>query len=80
MHDFMEDFDIISNTREENDVFSASWSIFGCDYNEDMSKLPSDTSLQRNFIRYLKKEKNTGWGTGVILFDGEKIVNNKRDN
>ena len=80
MYDFMEDFDIISSTREENDVFSASWSIFGCDYNEDMSKLPTDTSLQRNFISYLKKEKNTGWGTGVILFDGEKIVNNKRDN
>ncbi len=80
MYDFIDDFDIIKETKEADETFLNSWWVFDCAYNGDTSKLPADTTLQRNFIRHLDAGKSTGWGTGIILFDGEKIVNNKRDN
>ena len=80
MSDFMEDFDIINQSQAEENTFPNSWSVFGRPYDGDTSKYATDTTLQRNFIQFLKEGKRAGWGTGVIIFDGEKIVNNKRDN
>lgn len=79
MADFMADFDIIKNAYAEENTFSNSLAVFGMEYNGDTSKFPTDTSLQRNFIKYLNDGKRCGYGHGVIIFDGEKIVNNKRD-
>lgn len=79
MADFMADFDIIKNNYAEENTFSNSLAVFGMEYNGDTSKFPTDTSLQRNFIKYLNDGKRCGSGHGVIIFDGEKIVNNKRD-
>lgn len=54
--------------------FSDAWRIF---YQNDAilpENLPADTSLQRAFIRYLKKEKYFGEGVGVALYQNGKIV------
>ena len=80
LYDFMEDFDIFHKKKEDDDTFVSSYWMFDCAYEGDTSKLPADTTLQKNFIKHLNAGKSTGWGTGIILFDGEKIVNNKRDN
>ena len=36
--------------------------------------LPEDTSIRRAFKQRLQQGKPTGYGYGVILFDGEKIL------
>ncbi len=76
--DFMEDFDIIDCADSDN--FNVAIRIFNCYYEGDTSVFPRDTTLQCNFIDYIEKGGKHGTGFGVILFDGEKIINNKRDN
>ena len=77
LYDFLDDFDIVHIDYGEQNQFLNSWQVFGKEYNGSTEKLPADTTLQRNFIKFLDEGKLTGWGTGVILFDGEKIVNKK---
>ncbi len=77
--DFMDDFDMFS-IREGHSPFSQAWRVFGMDYDGDTSKLPRETTLQRNYIKWLDEGNTVGSGAGVILFDGKKIINNKRDN
>ena len=72
---FLSDFDIIA--WEEQNTFPNAWRLFYQDYDGDPDKLPTDTTLQRNFVAWLKKGGTTGNGYGVILFDGERIVNKK---
>lgn len=74
--DFMDDFDITESTESEN-AFPNAWRVFGMDYDGDTSKLPAKTSLQKNYIKWLEKGNKVGSGCGVIIFDGEKIVNKK---
>lgn len=71
---FMNDFDII--TRHDSRCCSDLWRVFGpCQPFDDTSKLPCDTELQRNMIRYLNEhDYTTGSGYGIFLFDGEKVV------
>lgn len=65
-------FDIIySVDKEKNPNF---WRVFGCEY-KDFDKAPADTSLRRAILDMIKSGQNMGDGYGVILFDGEKIVN-----
>lgn len=80
MADFMDDFDIIKSEDVQENTFPNSLAVFGMEYNGDTSKFPTDTTLQKNFIKHLNDGKRCGYGRGVILFDGEKIVNNLRDN
>lgn len=79
LYDFMEDFTIIQEETIQENKFPQAILVFGMDYNGDTSKFATDTTLQRNFIEYLNDGKSTGYGSGVIVFDGEKIVNNERD-
>ncbi len=70
---FMDCFDIIRS--KDNDVFGDRWRVFGkyTDFkNED---LPEDTSLRRAYKKRLMDGMKTGSGRGIIIFDGEKIVN-----
>lgn len=72
--DFMKDFDIIG--RFENDaLFQDAWRVFNREYTGDISTLPENTSLQKNYKAWLAAGKKVGEGYGVIAFDGEKIVN-----
>lgn len=76
--DFMDDLDLFWN--KDLDTFDDAWRIFYQPYNGDPSVLPQDTRLQRNFVDYINKGGEFGIGAGVIICDGERILNNKRDN
>ena len=62
---------------EETQRFGDAWRIFGADAEKEPKNLPEQTSLQRAFKEYLVQENKVGQGIGVIIFDGEKILNNK---
>lgn len=69
---FMDDFDIISG--EDQEEFCDMWRVFGSKGKEPLDRLPTDTSLQRAFVDWLKAGGKTGFGYGVLIFDGEKIL------
>lgn len=71
--DFRGDFDIIAS-REE-DSFDDAWRVFGPDHGKPPAELPDRTSLQRAFKGWLQAGKKTGEGLGVLVFDGQRIVN-----
>lgn len=54
--------------------FNDAWRVFGCNYNGDTSCLPIKTSMQQSVCRWLAKGNNIGMGVGILLFDGEKIL------
>ena len=71
---FYELFDIIDAV--ENQSNHNFWRIFNVDYSpETLDSAPEDTSLQRGFKAYIKQGNCMGTGKGVLLFDGEKIIN-----
>jgi hypothetical protein len=70
--DFMHDFEIIHSVDE--DKFSEAWRVFGRHHDKDMEEWPTDTSLQRAYIDWLKAGNKTGAGFGVLIFDGQKIL------
>lgn len=71
--DFMRDFDIVSSTASDN--FDDGWRIFGKDHNLPLEQLPRDTSLQKAVAEHLQAGGKMGVGFGIIVFDGEKIIN-----
>ena len=62
------------NEGDPDPAFNDFWRIFG-KHREDIDVLPQNTSLQRGFAKYLNEGRPTGWGNGICLFDGEKIIN-----
>lgn len=70
---FMDCFDIID--YDESDIFGNKWRVFGKDKDTEPALLPTDTSLRRAYAERLRAGEKTGNGFGVILFDGEKILN-----
>ncbi len=70
---FADNFDIISVTEKEE--FGDAWRFLDTNDIADPSKLPTVTSLQRRFIEYIKNGGKYGSARGVLLFDGDKIVN-----
>lgn len=69
---FMDDFDIFKN--HESDSFHNGWRVFGKYSDNPISELPEDTSLQRAYKTWLLNGNKAGGGSGVIVFDGEKII------
>ena len=72
---FQRYFEIVSVIDTEK--FDDAWRFFGREFDGDISKLPSKTTLQRNFIEYIKRGNGFGLGKGFILFDGENILTRK---
>ena len=70
---FAENFEVV--TVKEYDAFHDSWRFFDTGDTSDLDRLPTRTSLQRRFIEYMKNGGTHGLSYGVMLFDGEKIVN-----
>lgn len=58
----------------EKEEFSEAWRVFEMDLDGDLSKLPCKTSLQKNFIEYIKAGNSFGGARGMLLFDGEKVL------
>lgn len=71
--DFMNDFDIISS--EDHEVFKDGWRVFGKYHNLPPEQLPKDTSLRKAIAEHLASGGKLGTGYGVIVFDGDKIIN-----
>lgn len=59
---------------KESETFGNIWRVFGSDHTLPTQELPEHTSLQRAFKRYMLSGGTHGNGTGVIVFDGEKLL------
>lgn len=69
---FQKDFDMVES---ESGEFEDSWRLYGADHDKPTADLPERTSMQRAFKKHLLAGGTTGEGKGVLIFDGEKIVN-----
>ena len=70
---FMDDFDIVSCTEKPG--FGNDWRVFGRYAKLPYAELPEDTSLRRAYKKHLMEKGVSGDGYGVLIFDGEKIIN-----
>ena len=70
---FMDDFEILFS--KEKDEFGDRWRVFGRHADLPPEELPRDTSMRKAFAEWLEAGKKTGDGYGIIVFDGEKILN-----
>ena len=67
-------FDVIANEADEKN--GDFWRVFYQNFStETLSEIPASTRLQENLKEYLLDGKSMGAGFGVLLFDGEKIIN-----
>lgn len=71
--DFAHDFDIVSSKDTER--FEDAWRVFGKHYEKPLEQLPRDTSLRKVIAEYLLAGGKLGNGYGIIVFDGNKIIN-----
>lgn len=69
---FAHDFEIF-DWREKDD-FGDAWRVFNQYAELPVEQYPEDTKLRRAFKKWLLDGNKTGYGSGVIVFDGEKIV------
>ena len=68
-------FDVVESIDYTS--FRIAHRIFDTHDVSDIDKLPQKTSLQRNFVNYMKEGRPCGYGVGFILFDGEKVITQK---
>ena len=71
--DFMCDFDIVSSIDKES--FDDIWRIFGKYHKMPLEQLPIDTSLRKAIVEHLLAGRRMGTGFGIIVFDGNEIIN-----
>jgi hypothetical protein len=69
---FRNEFYMLSSKQSES--FGNIWRLFGSDHQLPVDQLPEKTSLQRAFKTYMQNGGTHGNGTGVIIFDGEKLL------
>ncbi len=55
--------------------FHDCWRLYNRDWDGNADALPRDTDMQRRFADWLKAGNSAGCGLGLLLFDGEKIIN-----
>ena len=77
IHRFYQLFDIIDEIHTPK--FDDCWRIFNQYDYSDLQNLPAETSMQRRFAEYIASGGSFGYGTGILLYDGEqqKIINQK---
>ncbi len=71
---FYDLFDVISS-EDDTPYPIYRWIFSTLDESTPVDKLPTDTSLQRKFVNRIKAGNPLGSGHGIIVFDGEKIIN-----
>ena len=69
---FRKEFYMLSS--KPSDSFGNAWRVFGADHKLPADQLPERTSLQRAFKAYMQNGGTHGNGTGVIIFDGERLL------
>lgn len=70
---FMGDFDVFASHDQEK--FKDGWRVFADQSEKAAKDLPENTSLQRAFKNHLINGGKVGCGYGVLIFDGDKIIN-----
>ena len=71
---FYEMFDVIETSVDNSN--HNFWRIFNMEFSrETLHDAPESTTLQRNFKKFLLEGNDMGNGKGLLLFDGEKIIN-----
>lgn len=71
---FAQMFDVFVK-KDSGKEFRDAWRVFNKKYEGSTDELPNDTGLRRSMIEYIKNYGVFGYGNGIILFDGEKIIN-----
>lgn len=73
---FADLFDMI-DSQETPGIYSALRFAFDTFYEspETLKNLPENSDLQRKLKKYLLDGNSYGTGSGIVLFDGEKIIN-----
>lgn len=69
---FMQEFMLLRVDRMK--THTNLWRIFHTKDTENASALPEDSGLQRAYKKRLLQEEDVGFGYGIFLFDGEKII------
>ena len=73
--DFYRDFDILFSYEE--DEFGDAWRVFGNIYDKKFEDYPEDTRMRRAFKKHLIDGGKNGYGVGILVFDGEKLLTRK---
>ena len=50
-----------------DDFFSWAWRLYDTK-EQDIDKLPQNTSLRKKYIDYAKSGKKSGWGYGAFVY------------
>ena len=69
---FIGDYDMVSEWDTPD--FPDCWRLFDMEYTGNPDDLPTDGSLRRGIVEYLKEGGVPGEGYGVLIFDGEKVI------
>ena len=69
---FIDCFELLSYSTDPE--FRNCWRLFDRDYSEGSKSLPRNTTLRRQYAEWLDAGNLPGWGRGIIVFDGEKIL------
>ena len=72
---FIDLFDIFDTVKDDSFTFGCA-NVFNTIDENNIDSLPQNTSLQRNFVEYMRsKEPDYGRGYGMIVLDNGKIIN-----
>ncbi|NLM78716.1 MAG: DUF5596 domain-containing protein [Ruminococcaceae bacterium] len=71
LYQFAGDYHILH--VNETTEFSNAWRVFYKDYQGDVSVLPTNTSLQRAFVKHLASGGKSGTALGAFFFNGERF-------
>lgn len=69
---FQRSFHIYEARSQEG--FADAWRVFSQPLTQDLGSLPQNTRLQRSFVQYLSQGGSCGTGSGLLLFDGNRIL------
>ncbi len=58
----------------ESEEFDDAWRIYYRDAGRPPEELPTDTPLRAAYTAWLRKGGRSGVGSGILLFDGEKVI------
>ena len=63
----------------ENKDYTELWRLYDCEVKDkDINTLPTDTSLGRNFIEYMKTGKKIGYGHGIYIYRQRTLYQHKK--
>lgn len=70
---FIGDWDVVA--WKDSDSFEDAWRVFNADSKKPPEQWPEDTSMRRSFKKWVLDGGKAGGGDGILIFDGENIVN-----